>query len=76
MGQFPSILKELKNPDSVLHIGGILSGDEPLCKKFTDREMDLIGWVSRDWHPNEKFCRECAELYEKGSAWKPPSARQ
>lgn len=77
MGQLPSILKELNNPESLLHIGGVLSGDEPLCKRNSGDEMDLVGWVSsRSWNPNEKFCPECAELYEKGSAWKFSSQRK
>lgn len=48
----------------------------PLCKKFSEDEMEIIGWISsRSWHPNEKFCAECAEFYEKDSAWKQPSSR-
>lgn len=76
MGQLPAILKELNVPDSVLHIGGVLSFMQPLCEKFSEDEADILGWVSsREWNPNEKFCRECAEFYQKGWAWKPPSAR-
>ncbi len=77
MGQLPAILKELKNPDSVLHIGGILSGDEPLCSKFSRYESDLVGWVSsRGWNPDEKFCEECAELYKQGEAYLIKSKRK
>ncbi|HMS39914.1 MAG TPA: hypothetical protein PKE69_06800 [Pyrinomonadaceae bacterium] len=75
--QEPSILKERNNPESLEHIGGLGNFMQPLCKKFSDDEMDIIGWVSsRGWKPNDKFCRECAELYEKGLAWKFPSGRE
>jgi hypothetical protein len=76
MGQFPSILKESNNPDAPLHIGGVLSFMQPLCKKISDDEMDLTGWISsRGWTPNESFCPECTEFYQRGLAWKFPSAR-
>lgn len=76
MSQLPAILKELNKPESYLHIGGLLSWHEPLCKKFTEDEMNILGWISsRDWMPDEKFCFACAEFYRKGSAWKFPSAR-
>ena len=75
--QEPAILKELNNPESLLHIGGIGNFMQPLCEKFAEDEMDILGWVSsRGWHPNENFCRECAELYEKGRARKFPFARE
>lgn len=73
----PAILKEMNNPDSPLHIGGIGNFLQPLCEKFSDNEMDILGWISsRGWKPNEKFCAECAEFYEKGFAWKFPSGRK
>ncbi|MGI9055350.1 MAG: hypothetical protein ACR2F2_06050 [Pyrinomonadaceae bacterium] len=43
MERFPTVLKEVSNPDLPLHIGGILSGDEPMCKKISECEKDLIG---------------------------------
>lgn len=77
MTRLPAILNEINNHESNLHIGGLLSWHEPLCKKFSEDELDILGWISsRDWMPNEKFCAECAELYKKGSAWKFPSARE
>lgn len=70
MGQHPPIFKEVNNPDSPHHIGRLLNGLEPLCKKFSESEMDLIGWVSsRGWNPGENYCAECAELYKQGLAW-------
>lgn len=73
----PAILKELNNPDSLLHIGGLGSSMQPLCEKFSDNEMNILGWVSsRGWKPNDEFCAECAELYEKGLAWKFLSGRK
>lgn len=49
----------------------------PLCEKFAEDEMDIFGWISsRGWQPNENFCLECAELYEKGWAWNPSLARE
>ena len=75
--QAPSILKEMNNPESLQHIGGIGNFMQPLCGKFPEDEMDILGWVSsRGWKPNEKFCRECAGLYEKGLEWKFSSARK
>ncbi|MCD9188363.1 MAG: hypothetical protein LUM44_18240 [Pyrinomonadaceae bacterium] len=72
----PAILKEMKNPDSQFHIGGIGNFLQPLCEKFSEDEMDILGWISsRKWKPNEKFCAACAGLYEKGLAWKFPSSR-
>lgn len=72
----PAILKEMKNPDSPLHIGGIGNFLQPLCEKFSEDEMDILGWIaSRKWKPNENFCAACAEFYEKGWAWKFPSSR-
>ncbi len=72
----PAILKEIKNPDSPFHIGGIGNFMQPLCEKFGEDEMDILGWIpSRQWKPNEKFCAVCAGFYEKGLAWKYPSAR-
>lgn len=74
--QSPSILKELNNPDSPLHIGGLENFLQPLCENFSEDEMDILGWVSRrGWMPNEKFCRECAGLYKDGTGWKFPSQR-
>lgn len=75
MGQLPPIFKEINNPDAPLHIGRLLDGDKPLCKKIPGSEMDLVGWVSsRGWSPNSHYCSECAELYEKGLAWRFPSS--
>lgn len=75
--QTPAILKELNNPGSQLHIGGIGDFMQPLCKKFSENEMDILGWISsRGWQPNEKFCLECAELYEQGLARKFPSQKK
>lgn len=72
-----AILKESKNPDSPLHIGGIGSFMQPLCEKLPEDEMDIRGSVTnRGWKPNEEFCVKCAELYEKGLAWKFPSQRE
>lgn len=73
----PAILKELNNSDSPFHIGGIGNFLEPLCKKFTEEEMNIRAWISnRGWKPNEKFCSECAELYQQGLAWKFSSSRK
>lgn len=73
----PAILKEMNNPDSPLHISGIGNFMQPLCEKFSEDEMDILGWVSnRKWKPNEKFCAACAGLYEKGWAWKFPTSRK
>lgn len=75
--QSPSILKELRNPGSPLHIGGIGSVMQTLCEKFSEVDANLIGWISsHDWKPNEKFCTKCAELYEQGLAWKFPWSRE
>lgn len=77
MGQLPPIFKEINNPDSPRHIGRILSGLEPLCKKFPESEMDLIAWVSsRGWNPGENYCSECAGLYRQGLAWKLSSSSE
>lgn len=72
----PPIFKEINNPDSPLHLGRVLGkGLEPLCGKLPESELDLIAWVSsRGWSPNENYCKECAELYRKGLAWKFPSS--
>jgi len=77
MGQFPAVLKELNNPDSLIHIGGVLSFMEPLCKQLTDDETDILGWITirHQAVPRENACPACLELYEQGLAWKPPSAR-
>lgn len=73
----PAILKEMNNPDSPLHIGGIGNFLQPLCEKFSEDEMNIRAWISsRGWKPNEKFCVECAELYHQGLAWKFSSQRQ
>ena len=75
--QEPAILKEMNNPDSPLHIGGLGNFMKPLCEKFSEDEMDILAWVSsRGWSPGENFCRECAELFEKGLAWKFSTARE
>lgn len=75
--QTPAILKEIKNPDSPFHIGGIGSFMQPLCEKFSENEMNILGWVSsRGWQPDDEFCPKCSEFYEKGVAWKLPSQRQ
>lgn len=73
----PAILKESNNSESQFHIGGIGNFMQPLCGKFSEDEMDILGWISsRKWKPNEKFCAACAEFYEKGLAWKFPSMRK
>lgn len=75
--QTPAMLKELNNPDSSFHIGGIGSFMQPLCEKFSEDEMDILGWISsRNWSPDEKFCVKCAEFYKKGAAWKFLSQRK
>jgi hypothetical protein len=77
VGQLPAIIKELKDPDALNHIGGVLSWDAPLCAKLSSCEMDLYGWISgRDWKPNKTFCPVCVELYRQGMAWQPPSNRK
>ena len=78
MGHFPAVLKELNKSYPVLHIGGVLSFMEPLCKKLSDDETDILGWITNRHQtiPRENVCPECFELYEQGLAWKPPSAHK
>jgi hypothetical protein len=67
----PPIFKEVNNPDAPQHLGRVFGDLSPLCKKLPASEMDLIAWVSsRGWRPGENYCSECAELYNKGLAWK------
>ena len=75
--QEPAILKELNNPEAPFHIGRIGSFMEPLCKKLSEDETDILGWITRrdQTIPRENICPECFEFYERGLAWKPPSAR-
>jgi hypothetical protein len=77
MGHFPAVLKELNNPGSLKHIGGVWNFMQPLCEKFSGDEMDIVGWISRRDQkiPRENVCCECFELYARGLAWKPSWTR-
>ncbi len=77
MGHFPAVLKELNNPDSLIHVGGVWNFMQALCEKISEDEMNIIGWIERrDQNiPRENLCSECFELYAQGLAWKPSRAR-
>lgn len=70
MGHFASRLKELDNPDSPIHIGSLFNFMQLICQKFSENEMDILGWLNRRQPiPPETACPECLELHLQGKSY-------
>lgn len=70
MGHFASRLKEYNNPDSLIHIGSVHNFMQPICQKFSEDEMDILGWLNRRQPiSSETACPECLELHMQGKSY-------
>ena len=70
MGHFASCLKELNNPDSLIHVGSFFNFMEPICQKFSEDEADILGWLNRRQPiAPETACPECLELHLQGKSY-------
>lgn len=70
MGHFASRLKELNNPDSLIHVGSVHNFLQPICRKFSENEMDILGWLNRRQPISpETACPECLELHLQGKSY-------
>jgi len=70
MGHFASRLKEFNDPDSLIHIGSVFNFMEPICQRFSEDEMDILGWLNRQQMISpETACPECLELHMQGKSY-------
>ncbi len=70
MGHFASRLKEYNNPDSPIHAGSLSNFMQPIYRKFSESEMDIIAWLNRRQPISpETACPKCLELHLQGKSY-------
>ena len=70
MGHFAARLKEFNNPESPIHVGSFYNFMQPICQKFSENEMDILGWLNRRQPISpETACPECLELHLQGKSY-------